>query len=80
MLEKVLGKILVSKLRAILLLETGFNTLHKIYFNRRVLPALERHNLMPTEILGGRESHSTLHVALEKNLLQMQQIKLSCYQ
>ena len=56
MLEKSLGKILVLKLWAILLLEADFNALHKIIFNGRILPALEKNNLIPVEILRGRQS------------------------
>ena len=54
MLEKLPGKILVSKLRVILLLEADFNALHKIIFNGRILPALEKEGLIPQEIMGGR--------------------------
>ena len=46
-LEKHPIKTLVSKLRAIILLENDFNALHKIIFNQRVLPALEQPNLIP---------------------------------
>ena len=53
MLEKVLGKLSVSKLRVILLLEANFNTLHKIIFNRRILPTLEKKHLIPYEIVRG---------------------------
>ena len=67
--KKAPGKILVSKLRAILLLEAGFNALYKIIFNCRILPALEREDLIPSEIMGGRRSQSTLHVALNKKLI-----------
>jgi len=68
-LEKLPGKILVSKLRAILLLEADFNALHKIIFNGRILPALEKEGLIPQEIMGGRRSQSTTHVALNKKLI-----------
>lgn len=53
-LEKSLGKILVEKLRAMLLLEADFNALHKIIFNGRILPTLETNNMIPSEIIGGR--------------------------
>ena len=56
MLKKAPGKILVSKLRAILLLEADFDALHKIIFNCRILLALEKENLIPKEITGGRRS------------------------
>ena len=53
MLEKSPGSINVQKLRAILLLEADFNAIHKIIFNRRVMPRLEVHNDIPCEITGG---------------------------
>ena len=68
-LEKSSGKILVLKLRAILLLEADFNALYKIIFNVRILPALEKDNLILSEILGGRRSQSTLYIALNKKLI-----------
>ena len=40
-LKKVLGNTNTKKLRAILLLETDFNTLYKIVFNGRLMPELE---------------------------------------
>ena len=69
MLEKSPGKILVEKLQAILLLEADFNVLYKIIFNGRILPTLERNNIIPSEIIGGRRSQSTLHVALNKKFI-----------
>ena len=69
MLEKASRKTLVSKLRAILLLEADFNALYNIIFNCRMLPALERKNLMLSEIIGGRRRQSDLHVALNKKLI-----------
>ena len=69
MLEKSPGKILVEKLRATLLLEADFNALHKIVFNGRILPTLEKNNMIPSEIIGGRKSQSALHVALNKKLI-----------
>ena len=68
-LEKFLGKILVEKLRAMLLLEADFNALHKIIFNGRILPTLERNNIIPSEIIGGGKSQSAPHVALNKKLI-----------
>ena len=41
MLKKSLEKILVSKLKAILLLEADFNTLNKLVFNFKLMPSLE---------------------------------------
>ena len=69
MLQKYPCKILVSKLRAILLLEADFNALHKIIFNQRILPALEQHNFIPMEIVSGRKDQATIHVAINKKLI-----------
>jgi len=41
-------------LRAILLLETDLNILHKIIFNRRVLPTIKRNDQISKEVIGGR--------------------------
>ena len=59
----------ISKLRVILLLEVDFNALHKIIFSSRILSALERDNLILSEVLGGHRSQSTIHVALNKKLI-----------
>ena len=56
MLEKKENLHLVSKLRAILLLEADFNAANKIIFNSRMIPSLERNNLIPQEIAGGRRN------------------------
>ena len=52
-----------------MLLEADFNALHKIIVNGRILPILEKNDLIPAEILGGRRSQSTIHVALNKKLI-----------
>ena len=54
MLEKTRGIIRIDKLRAVLLLEADFNRINKIHYNIRVLPKLERRQLIPYEIIGGR--------------------------
>ena len=69
MLEKKPGKINVEKLRASLLLEEEFNSLHKIVLNTRVLPQLEAHQLTPKEIIGGRNSQLTIQLVTHKNLI-----------
>ena len=68
-LEKALGKLSISKLRAILLLEADFNKLYKIIFNRRILPALEKKYLIPYKIVGGLKGQSAIHGALNKKLI-----------
>ena len=50
MLEKAFGERLVSKLRAILLMEADFNAANKIVYGERMLSNVRRHKLMPDEI------------------------------
>ncbi len=50
MLEKTLGVTLVSKLRAILLMEADFNATNKIVFGDRMMKHVRKHNQMPEEI------------------------------
>ena len=47
MLEKDPGNYTVEKLRALLLLESDFNGLHKLNFNGRLVPSLEASSSMP---------------------------------
>jgi len=56
MLEKSPGKISVSKLYAILLLEADFNAINKIAFNTRLLPVIEKSKSIPKELVGGCRS------------------------
>ena len=78
MLENSPGKFLVEKLQTMLLLEADFNASHKTIFNGRILPTLERNNIIPSEIIGGGKSQSAPHVALNKKLIAdiSNQIKL----
>jgi hypothetical protein len=50
MLEKTLGVTLVTKLRAILLMEGDFNATNKMVYGVRMLQNARNHNLMPEEI------------------------------
>ena len=50
MLEKEKGNKLISKLRAILLMEADFNAANKIIFGIRMLDKVREYNLMPEEI------------------------------
>ncbi len=50
MLEKELGVNLVSKLRAILLMEADFNATNKMFFSSRMLQNIRLHRIMPEEI------------------------------
>jgi hypothetical protein len=50
MLEKTLGVTLVTKLRAILLMEADFNGTNKIIYGKSIMEKVRGHNLMPEEI------------------------------
>jgi hypothetical protein len=50
MLEKTLGVTLVTKLRAILLMEADFNAANKIVYGNRMMAKAREHSLMPEEI------------------------------
>jgi hypothetical protein len=50
MLENTLGVTLVSKLRAILLMEANFNGTNKIVYGDRLMKNVRKHNQMPEEI------------------------------
>ena len=50
MLEKIAGVALVTKLRAILLMEADFNCHNKLIFGKRMLNLAREHNLVPDEI------------------------------
>ena len=56
MLEKKSNEHLVSKLRAILLLEADFNAANKIIFNTQMIPTMKRKSEIPREIISGRKS------------------------
>jgi hypothetical protein len=50
MLEKTLGVTLVTKLRAILLMEGDYNATNKIVYGDRMIKNVPEHHLMPEEI------------------------------
>jgi hypothetical protein len=50
MLEKTLGVTLVTKLRAILLIEGDFNASNKMVYGIGMLKNVREHHLMPEEI------------------------------
>ena len=50
MLEKIAGVALVTKLRAILLMEADFNYHNKLIFGKRMLDLARNHDLVPEEI------------------------------
>ena len=62
MLEKIAGVALVTKLRAILLLEADFNFHNKLIFGSRMLKLAREHGLVPDEIYSekGRTSEDAI--------------------
>ena len=50
MLEKTAGVAVVTKLRAILLMEAEFNFYNKFIFGKRMMDLARRHGMMPEEI------------------------------
>jgi hypothetical protein len=54
MLEKTIGVTLVTKLRAILLMEADFNATNKIIYGNRMMEKARKYNLMPEEIFSER--------------------------
>ena len=50
MLEKIAGVAVVTKLRAILLMEVDFNCHNKIIFEDRMMKLAREHGLVPEEI------------------------------
>jgi len=55
MIEKSPGVKLISKLRAILLMEADFNAANKIIFGQRMLDNVRQHKLMPEEIFSEKQ-------------------------
>ncbi len=53
-LEKSPGNCLVTKLRAILLMEADFNANNKIIFGERMMEVVRKHNLMADEVFSER--------------------------
>ncbi len=56
MLEKMFGVRLVSKLRAILLMEADFNAMNKEVYGVRMLDNARRYKLIPEEIFSEQNS------------------------
>ena len=68
-LEKVAGNVQVQKLQVILLLEADFNAMHKIMFNNRLMLNIEAMNVIPMEVIGGRQSQAATYLVLDKKLI-----------
>ena len=67
MLEKIAGVALVTKLRAILLMEADFNYHNKLIFGKRMLDLARKHDLVPEEIYsekGKTAEDAVLHQVL----------------
>jgi hypothetical protein len=60
MLEKTLGVTLVTKLRAILLMEGNFNAANKIVYGTQMLDNARRYRLMPEEIFSEKIGWPTM--------------------
>lgn len=67
MLEKVLGVILLEKLRAILLMEADFNAANKLVFGVRMLNTVREYKLMPQEIFA-EKNRTACSASLAKTL------------
>jgi hypothetical protein len=57
MLEKMFGVRLVSKLRAILLMEADFNAMNKEVYGVRMMDNARRYKLIPEEILDNAQGY-----------------------
>ena len=55
MLEKIAGVAIVTKLRAILLMEADFNYHNKLIFGKRMMDLARRHGIVPEEIFSKKE-------------------------
>ena len=80
MLEKIAGVALVTKLRAIILMEADFNFHNKLIFGKRMLDLARKHNLVPDEIYsekGKTAEDAILHqvlaydIARQRNALRL---------
>ena len=69
MLKKQHNNIVVSKLRAILLLKTDFNSINKIVFNSLLIPTLENNKLILKKIIWGRRGQSVIYIVVNKKLI-----------
>ncbi len=67
MLEKTLWLTLVSKLRAILLMEADFNATNKIIYGDRMMKHIRKHNQMPEEIFSKKKGWMTMALCLKRS-------------
>jgi hypothetical protein len=59
MLEKLMGVRLITKLRAILLMEADFNAMNKIIFGERMMEKVRKYKLMPEEIFSEKNREAS---------------------
>ena len=69
MLEKKEGVINATKLRVILLLEVDFNVINTIIFNTRLIPIIEKLNLILNKLIDGYRAQSTIQLVVNKKLI-----------
>ena len=69
MLEKKAGLILVTKLRAILLMEADFNFTNKEIFGRRMMWLAEDRQLIPEECGGSQKNREAIEIGLNHHLV-----------
>ena len=79
MLEKIAGVAVVTKLRAILLMEANFNFHNKLIFGKRMMDFARRHGMVPEEIYSEKErtaEDAVLHQVLAYDIAQKKQTLL----
>ena len=63
-LEKIPGKNLVEKLRAILLMEADFNFGYRLLFGSCMVKDMDNKHVLPQDIFGSRKELSSVKVAV----------------
>ena len=79
MLEKIAGVAVVTKLRAILLMEVDFNFHNKSIFGKRMMDLARRHGMVPEEIYsekGRTAEDAVLHQVLAYDIAQQKRTPL----
>ena len=71
MLEKVAGVALVSKLRAILLIEADFNYHNKLIFGKRMMDLARQHGMVPEDLQEGLNQPQAVEVIDDDEALVM---------
>ena len=79
MLEKIAGVAVVTKLRAILLMEADFNFRNKLIFGKRMMDLARRHGTVPEEIYsekGRTAEDAVLHQVLAYDIARQKRTPL----